>query len=152
MALILRIAAPNIGLEPLAECIIRSTGMRSEAVSRSLERRLGPERQLWQPVSAIAVVARLCVSMRKGRLGTPHGSPMPPSGNGMAGGPTREPRPRLQVNIISADLQTRPPDCCGGNLDSLPVEGDAGGSGAEGGGKSGVVFLSGGCYGDARED
>ena len=66
LALILRIAAPNIGrLVPLAECIIRLTGMRSEAVSRSLERRLGPARQLWQPVSAIAVVARLCVSVRK---------------------------------------------------------------------------------------
>ena len=60
LALILRIAAPNIGmLVPLAECIIRLAGMRSEAVSRSLERRLGPARQLWQPVSAIAVVARL---------------------------------------------------------------------------------------------
>ena len=43
-------------------------------------------------------------------LGTPHGTPMPPSGNGKAGGPTRDPRPHLQVDLISADLQTRPPD------------------------------------------
>ena len=65
-ALILRIAAPRIRrFVPLAECITRLTGMRSEAVSRSPERRLGPARQLWQPVSTIAVVARSCVSMRR---------------------------------------------------------------------------------------
>ena len=40
----------------------------------------------------------------------PLGPPMPTSGNGKAGGPTREPRPHLQVDLISADLQTRPPD------------------------------------------
>ena len=35
-------------LVPLAECIVRFTGMRSVAVSRRLARRLGPARQLWQ--------------------------------------------------------------------------------------------------------
>ena len=55
------IAAPMIGmLVPLAECIIRFTGMRSEAVRRSLDRRPGPARQ---PVSAMAVVTRLWVSV-----------------------------------------------------------------------------------------
>ena len=59
------IAAPMIGmLVPLAECIIRFTGMRSEAVRRSLDRP-GPARQLWQPVSAMAVVTRLWVSVRR---------------------------------------------------------------------------------------
>ena len=60
------IAAPMIGmLVPLAECIIRFTGMRSEAVRRSLDRRPGPARQLWQPVSGMAVVTRLWVSVRR---------------------------------------------------------------------------------------
>ena len=64
-ALILRIAAPRIGrLFPLAECITKLTGMRSEVVSRSPDRSLGPARQLWQPVSAIASVASACVSSR----------------------------------------------------------------------------------------
>ena len=39
--------------------------MRSEAVRRSLDRRTGPARQLWQPVSAMAVVTRLWVSVRR---------------------------------------------------------------------------------------
>lgn len=61
--LIRRRAAPMIGrLVPLAECIIRFTGMRSVAVSCRLARRVGPARQLWHPVSAMAVVARICVS------------------------------------------------------------------------------------------
>ncbi len=64
--LIRRRAAPMIGrLVPLAECIMRFTGMRSVAVSCRLARRVGPARQLWHPVSAMAVVARLCVSSRK---------------------------------------------------------------------------------------
>ena len=52
-------------LVPLAECIIRFTGMRFEAVRRSLDRRPGPARQLWQPVSAMAVETRLWVSVRR---------------------------------------------------------------------------------------
>ena len=56
-------AAPMIGrLVPLAECINRLTGIRSVDDRWRSERRLGPARQLWQPVSAMAVVARLRVS------------------------------------------------------------------------------------------
>ena len=41
--------------------------------------------------------------------------PMPPSGDGKAGGPAREPRPhqhadQITADQITADLQTRPPD------------------------------------------
>ena len=43
------------------------------------------------------------------RLSTPHGTPRPPSGNSKARGPMWEPRP-LQVDLISVDLQARPPD------------------------------------------
>ena len=65
-ALILSKAAPMIGrLVPLAECITRFTGIRSAADRRRPDRRLGPARQLWQPVSAMAVVARLWVSVRR---------------------------------------------------------------------------------------
>ena len=65
-ALILSKAAPMIGrLVPLAECITRFTGIRSAADRRRPDRRLGPARQLWQPVSAMAVVARSWVSVRR---------------------------------------------------------------------------------------
>lgn len=49
-------------LVPLAECINRLTGIRSVDDRWRSERRLGPVRQLWQPMSAMAVVARLRVS------------------------------------------------------------------------------------------
>lgn len=53
-------AAPMIGrLVLLAECINRLTGIRSVDDRWRSERRLGPARQLRQPVSAMAVVARL---------------------------------------------------------------------------------------------
>ena len=59
-------AAPMMGrLLPLAECINKLTGIRSVDDRCRSERRLGPARQLWQPVSAMAVVARLRVSAER---------------------------------------------------------------------------------------
>ena len=64
-ALILSSAAPMIGrFVPLAECIMRLTGIRSVADRWRPDRRVGPARQLWQPVSAMAVVAKFWVSVR----------------------------------------------------------------------------------------
>ena len=58
-----RRAAPRMGrLLPLADLMSRLTGMRSFFLRRRFIIRVGPARQLWHPVSAMAVVARWCVS------------------------------------------------------------------------------------------
>ena len=57
-------AAPRMGrLFPLADFIVRLTGMRSFGTRCSLDMRSVPARQLWQPVSAIAVVG-MCLDSR----------------------------------------------------------------------------------------
>ena len=62
-AVILRMAAPRIGRSsPLAECMMRFTGMRSASVKCNLARSCGPARQLWHPVSAMASTVRAWVS------------------------------------------------------------------------------------------
>ena len=57
-------AAPRMGrLFPLADFIVRLTGMRSFGPRCNLDMRSGPARQLWQPVSASAVVG-MCLDSR----------------------------------------------------------------------------------------
>ena len=58
LALILVSAAPMMGMGlPLAELMVREAGMRSCALRSRLRIRVGPAKQLWQPVSARARVA-----------------------------------------------------------------------------------------------
>lgn len=60
-------AAPCMGrFVPEADRIWRFTGMRSSGDRWSWFIRVGPARQLWHPVSAMAVVCRLWVS--RGRV------------------------------------------------------------------------------------
>ena len=52
LALILVSAAPIMGMGlPLAELMVREAGMRSCALRSRLRIRVGPAKQLWQPVS-----------------------------------------------------------------------------------------------------
>ena len=79
----------------------------------------GPETRQMVYFSEIATKLYLslatCVDLGLIRKDFPLGMPMPPSGDGKAGGLAREPRPhqhadQITADQITADLQTRPPD------------------------------------------